>query len=67
MPNPRPTSPDAARILGLDPGLQTTGYAVLEVAAAGPKVCDAGVIRSADKREPCGHGTTHPGPLRWTL
>ena len=34
------------------PGLQITGYAVLEVAAAGPKVCDAGVIRSAGKREP---------------
>src|SRR5579872_5155977 len=34
------------RILGLDPGLQVTGYAVLEVAEAGPKVCEAGVIRS---------------------
>ena len=51
MPNPRPASPDPTRILGLDPGLQVTGYAVLEVAAAGPKVCDAGVIRSADTRE----------------
>lgn len=40
------------RILGIDPGLQVTGYAVLEVAAAGPRVCDAGVIRSADKRAP---------------
>lgn len=52
MPStPRP-SPDAARILGLDPGLQVTGYAVLEVAAAGPTVRDAGVIRSANKRAP---------------
>lgn len=39
------------RILGLDPGLQTTGYAVLEVTDAGPKVCDAGVIRSAEGRD----------------
>jgi crossover junction endodeoxyribonuclease RuvC len=39
------------RILGIDPGLQVTGYAVLEVAEAGPRVCDAGVIRSADGRE----------------
>lgn len=37
------------RILGLDPGLQTTGYAVLEITSAGPKVRDAGVIRSAEK------------------
>jgi len=39
------------RILGLDPGLQTTGYAVLEVADGGPKVRDAGVIRSAEGRD----------------
>jgi crossover junction endodeoxyribonuclease RuvC len=38
------------RILGLDPGLQVTGYAVLESTDAGPKVRDAGVIRSAQKR-----------------
>jgi len=36
------------RFLGLDPGLQVTGYAVLEKAEAGPKVCEAGVIRSSD-------------------
>src|SRR5262245_65684126 len=40
------------RILGLDPGLQVTGYAVLDVADTGPKVCEAGVIRSAEGREP---------------
>jgi crossover junction endodeoxyribonuclease RuvC len=38
------------RILGLDPGLQVTGYAVLEASDSGPKVCDAGVLRSAEKR-----------------
>src|SRR5580658_3851816 len=40
------------RILGLDPGLQVTGYAILEVAEAGPKVCEAGVIRSVEGRDP---------------
>ena len=36
------------RILGIDPGLNTTGYAVLEVASAGPKILEAGVIRSSE-------------------
>src|SRR5215207_5864977 len=50
---PQPPSPDTPRrILGIDPGLQVTGYAVLEVARSGPGVCEAGVIRSAEKREP---------------
>jgi crossover junction endodeoxyribonuclease RuvC len=35
------------RILGVDPGLQVTGYAVIET---GPRVCEAGVIRSAEGR-----------------
>jgi len=39
------------RILGVDPGLQVTGYAVLETAARGPIVCEAGVIRTAEGRE----------------
>jgi crossover junction endodeoxyribonuclease RuvC len=34
------------RILGIDPGLQVTGYAVLEVRPRGPHVCEAGVIRT---------------------
>jgi len=33
------------RVLGIDPGLNTTGYGVLEVAAGGPKLCEAGVVR----------------------
>jgi crossover junction endodeoxyribonuclease RuvC len=41
-----------ARLLGIDPGLQVTGYAVLEVAAQGPRVCEAGIVRSAEGREP---------------
>ena len=40
------------RILGVDPGLQITGYAVLEVGRQGPIVCEAGVIRSAERRAP---------------
>lgn len=41
-----------SRVLGLDPGLQTTGYGVLEPSPTGPRVVEAGVIRSADGREP---------------
>ncbi len=37
------------RVIGIDPGLNVTGYAVLEVARGGPKVCEAGVIRGRTK------------------
>jgi crossover junction endodeoxyribonuclease RuvC len=40
---------DAARpvcYLGLDPGLQVTGYAVLTPSVRGPRVAEAGVVRS---------------------
>jgi crossover junction endodeoxyribonuclease RuvC len=48
-----PNEPPAGlRILGIDPGLQLTGYAVLESACQGPRVCEAGVIRSAEGRTP---------------
>ena len=33
------------RVLGVDPGLNITGYGVLEVAASGPRLCEAGVVR----------------------
>lgn len=33
------------RVLGIDPGLQITGYAVLEVSPGGVRVCEAGVVR----------------------
>jgi crossover junction endodeoxyribonuclease RuvC len=39
-----------ARILGIDPGLNTTGYAVIDAAAAGPKLVEAGMIKSAERR-----------------
>lgn len=35
-----------ARILGIDPGLQITGYGVLEESSRGVRVVEAGVIRS---------------------
>lgn len=38
------------RILGIDPGLQVTGYAVLETAAPGPKLCEAGFVQSSNGR-----------------
>jgi crossover junction endodeoxyribonuclease RuvC len=37
------------RILGIDPGLNLTGYAVLEGQPAGPKVIEAGVVRGKTK------------------
>ncbi len=39
-------------ILGVDPGLQVTGYAVLESQSATPRIREAGIIRSAERREP---------------
>jgi crossover junction endodeoxyribonuclease RuvC len=38
------------RILGIDPGLQITGYAVVEVGPHRPVLCEAGVIRTAEGR-----------------
>src|SRR5262245_40726253 len=39
------------RILGIDPGLNTTGYGVLEVTPQGPRVIEAGVVRSSGSGE----------------
>ena len=37
---------NAIRILGIDPGLNITGYGVIEITAGRPpKVCEAGVVR----------------------
>src|SRR5262249_21369601 len=38
------------RILGVDPGLRVTGYAVLEVGQLKPNICEAGIIRSTESR-----------------
>lgn len=40
-----------ARILGIDPGLQITGYAVIEAGTQRPRVCEAGIIRSTAKTD----------------
>ncbi len=34
-----------SRILGIDPGLNITGYGVLEVGRGSPQLCEAGVVR----------------------
>jgi len=38
------------RILGIDPGLNITGYGVLEVSRNSVKVCEAGVVRGRTKQ-----------------
>lgn len=38
------------RILGVDPGLNTTGYGVLETSGRTPKLIEAGVVRSKPSR-----------------
>jgi crossover junction endodeoxyribonuclease RuvC len=40
-----PTHCDAERILGIDPGLNVTGYGVVEVTQDGLRLTEAGVIR----------------------
>ena len=42
--------PQTRRILGIDPGLQCTGYAVIDPTEQGARVCEAGVIRSVEGR-----------------
>ena len=39
----------APRILGIDPGLNITGYGVLEVVRGSVKICEAGVVRGRTK------------------
>ena len=44
-----PSSQLPVRVLGIDPGLNRTGYAVLEVGSRGPKLREGGVINSTPK------------------
>lgn len=39
------------RILGIDPGLEITGYAVLDTTGAGTAIVDAGIIRTNRRHE----------------
>src|SRR5437660_5747445 len=54
QPPPHPPDPHPRvagwRVLGVDPGLQVTGYAVLEARPRGPHVCEAGIVRTAERR-----------------
>jgi crossover junction endodeoxyribonuclease RuvC len=47
---------DSQRILGLDPGLNVTGYAVVERSLTGPVLREAGIVRSR-----------RSDPLSWRL
>jgi crossover junction endodeoxyribonuclease RuvC len=35
-------------LLGIDPGLQVTGYGIIEPGTNGPIVCEAGIVRTAE-------------------
>ena len=38
------------KLLGIDPGLNVTGFGVLEITPAGPRIIEAGVIRAIGDR-----------------
>lgn len=42
-------APETRRLVGFDPGLLLTGYGVIEVGGAKPRLVEAGVIRLAPK------------------
>jgi crossover junction endodeoxyribonuclease RuvC len=45
------TDPTPTRILGIDPGLNITGYGVVEIVAGkSPQLCEAGIIRGHNRR-----------------
>lgn len=44
-PSPATTATAVGRVIGIDPGLHVTGYAVVEPAGSGPFVVEAGVLR----------------------
>jgi crossover junction endodeoxyribonuclease RuvC len=41
---------DGTLIVGIDPGLNTTGYGVLEMTAGTPRLLEAGVVRSTPQK-----------------
>jgi crossover junction endodeoxyribonuclease RuvC len=47
--------PLAGRVLGIDPGLNVTGYAVVEPSPRGPFVVEAGVIRPRSAKKVLGN------------
>lgn len=49
IPSPLSPLPSPLRILGIDPGLNITGYGVLEVDGNRLRLCEAGVVRGKSK------------------
>lgn len=51
------------RILGIDPGLNTTGYGVLDAGPEGVRLVEGGVVRGGDARKSLAHrvGEIHAG------
>ena len=47
--------PVPMRVVGIDPGLNVTGYAVVEPSARGPFVIEAGVIKPRSSNAALGH------------
>ena len=45
-----PQSESPQRVLGIDPGLNITGYGVLERSDGAPKLCEAGIVRSKSRK-----------------
>ena len=45
MDQNRVTLPQVQRVLGVDPGLNITGYGVLEIVGGRLKLCEAGIVR----------------------
>jgi len=45
-----PHGPSGKRTLGIDPGLNVTGYGVVEASPEGPRLLEAGVVRGAARR-----------------
>jgi crossover junction endodeoxyribonuclease RuvC len=52
------SAPLNARVVGVDPGLNVTGYAVVEPSSRGPYVLEAGVIRPRTSRGTLGERLT---------
>lgn len=44
------SSPSTRRVLGVDPGLNISGYGVIETSNSGPVLCEAGVVRGRTRK-----------------
>jgi crossover junction endodeoxyribonuclease RuvC len=54
LQNSGASSPVPGRVVGIDPGLNVTGYAVVDPGAHGPRVVEAGIIRAGKDSAPLG-------------